>query len=99
MKFNIERLQKISQLTRNLAVGLRNITFGDNFNSFETTVTIGAGLETRIRNPLTLQPTRYIIVSQKGNGLITKSGTWSNEHVYLTNNGAVEVTATIIFFE
>lgn len=100
MKFNLERLEDIINLTRQLAVGLRDLTFGDNFTSFEVEVTIAATTEARIRNSLNSDVTRYIIVSQSGNGLVTKgSSTWSSDYVYLYNNGAVPVTLTIIFLK
>lgn len=99
MKFNLERLRDFAKLTRELAVGLRDLTFADNFRSFEKVVTIAATTEEQIRNELSFIPTRYIIVSQEGNGLITKGTTeWSSNFLYLYNNGAASVTATVIFF-
>lgn len=97
MKFNIESLSDLGQLVKELAIGLRNITFADNFKGFEKTVTISATSETQIRNELQNIPTKYIIVSQTGNGLVIKSNTWTKDFLYLTNNGAEEVTITIIF--
>lgn len=100
MKFNLERIKDIVNLTRQLAVGLRDLDFTDNFTSFEKTVTISATTEARIRNELNIKPTRYIIVSQEGNGLITKGTTdWTDDFIYIYNNGSVTVTATIIFFK
>lgn len=99
MKFNLERIQDIVNLTRQLAVGLRDLTFSDNFKGFEETITISATSEGQIRNPLNFIPTRYIIVSQEGNGLVTKGTTdWSTDFVYLYNNGATSVTITVQFF-
>jgi len=67
---------------------------------FEATVTISATSELAIRNELTFIPTRYIILSQTGNGLITKGTTdWTSDYVYLYNNGAVSVTVTIFFMK
>ena len=100
MKFNIERIEDIINLTRQLAIGLRDLTFGDNFKSFETEVVISATSEARVRNTLNLMPTKYIIVSQEGNGLVTKSDTlWNDNFLYLYNNGAEEVTITVIFLK
>jgi len=100
MKFNLERLEDIINLTRQLAVGLKKLNFSDNFESFEETVTISATSEYRFRNTLNLKPTRYIIVNQDGNGLITKGTTaWSNDYVYLYNNGSVDVTITVVFLK
>ena len=67
---------------------------------FETTVTISATSELEIRNELTFEPTRYIILSQTGNGLITKgTSTWTSNNIYLYNNGAESVTLTVFFMK
>jgi 3-oxoacyl-(acyl-carrier-protein) synthase len=100
MKFNLERIKDIVNLTRQLAVGLRDLSFTDNFTSFETTLTVAATTEARIRNELSVKPTRYVVVSQEGNGLITKGTTeWTDNFLYLYNNGAASVTFTVIFFK
>lgn len=99
MKFNLERIEDIINLTRQLAVGLRDLTFSDNFRGFEQEVTISATSEARVRNTLNFIPSRYIIVSQTGNGVVTKGTTeWSDDFLYLYNNGAVSVTVTVQFF-
>lgn len=99
MKFRIEALQTIQQLIKELSTGLRRLTFSDNFESFETTVTITATSELGVRNQLTFRPTKYMIVSQSGNGLITKGTTvWTDDTLYFYNNGASDVEATILFF-
>ena len=100
MKFNLERIKDIVNLTRQLSVGLRDLSFTDNFSSFKETIVIPATSEYRIRNSLNLAPTEYIITSQEGNGLITKGTTeWTDNFLYLYNNGAVPVTITVIFFK
>ncbi len=98
MKFRIETLKTLKELVRELSQGLQRLTLGDNFQGFETTVVLTATTEVAVRNQLSFIPTRYIIVSQEGNGLITKGTTaWSDNFLYLYNNGAVTVTATIFF--
>jgi len=49
-------------------------------------------------------PSKYVITKQRGNGLVTlpqinedQSNLWSNESVFLTNNGDEEVTIDVIF--
>lgn len=97
-KINIERLRDFFSLTKELGISLRDLTFGDNFKSFEETVTISATSEYQFRNQLNFIPTRYIIVSQEGNGVVTKGSTqWTSDFVYLYNNGSVDVTITVIF--
>ena len=98
MKFRIEGLKSFQALIKELALGLRRLSLSDNFEGFETTVTIPATTELSIRNQLSFIPSRYIIVSQTGNGLITKGTTdWSNNFLYLYNNGSVDVTITVQF--
>lgn len=100
MKFRLEQLRDLKELVRELTIGLRNLTFSDNFQSFEATVVIPATSEAQVRNQLTSVPKKFIVVDQKGNGLITRSSTeWNENQLYLFNNGAVEVTATIVFME
>ena len=95
-KFNIERIQDVINLTRELAVGLRDLTFSDNFAGTETEVTIAATSEAQIRHNLNKIPTRYIILSQTGNGLVTKGTTeWDSNFAYLYNNGATSVTIKV----
>lgn len=98
MRFGLEKLRDYRELIKELANGLLKLDLLNNFESFETNVVISATSEKQIRNQLTFIPSRYIIVSQLGNGLITKSSTeWTKNYLYLYNNGAVEVTAKIIF--
>lgn len=98
-KFRVIGLRDIANLVKELDRGLRDINFADNFDSFETEVTIPTSSELEIRNQLTIIPTRYIIVSQTGNGLVTKgTSTWTKDFLYLYNNGGVDVTIKIIFF-
>jgi uncharacterized membrane protein len=43
-------------------------------------------------------PSKMIITYQTGNGLITASGTaWTDDYLYIKNNGLVSVTAKITF--
>lgn len=101
MKFNLERLRTFPQIVKELAIGLLDLTLADNFVSFQTTVTISATSESRIRNELTVKPTKYIIVDQTGNGLVTRSSStvWTDNYLYMYNHGAAEVTVTIIFLK
>jgi len=98
MRFRL--LEDIKSLVKDLNHGLRTLTFGDNMEGFETTVTITATSQLEIRNELTFEPSRYILFSQIGNGLITKgTDTWSKDNVYLYNNGSVDVTITVYFMK
>lgn len=100
MNFRIEQLRDIKSLIKELANGLKGLTFGDNFSSFEQVVEITATSELSVRNQLTRVPKRYIVVAQTGNGLITMGSTeWTEDYITFYNNGSVTVTATIIILE
>lgn len=100
MKFRIEQLRDVKDAIRELALGLRKLTFGDNFSSFEEEVVISAGSELGIRNHLTKIPKKFIIVDQTGHGVIARGITeWSKELVYLINYGPEDVVATVVFLE
>ena len=99
-KINIERIKDIVNLTRQLAVDLRNLTFADNFDSTEVEVEIAATSEVRIRHDLQTIPTRYIITSQTGAGQVTKGTTeWDSNFAYLYNNGGSAVTIKVIILK
>ncbi len=97
MKFGLESLEDIKAIMRELSTGLLRLSFEDNFESFEKTITLTAGQELEIRNELSFIPSKYIIYNQSGNGLITKESEWTKNLLYLTNNGAVSVSATVTF--
>jgi len=100
MKFNLDRIRDVATLAKELAIGLSKLDFTNNFQSFETTVEIAATTEAKIDNELAFIPTRYIVVSQTDGGLITKGTTsWTNQSLYLYNNGASTATITVIFFK
>ena len=89
-KFNIlETLNDLKSITKELSTRLRALTFGDNFDSFEVKLTVpGAAApnnEITTRNQLTQIPTRYIIVSQEGGGLITRGSVWDTNYISFQN--------------
>ena len=97
--FRIETLKDISRLVKELATGLRALTFGENFDSFEVDITLTAGQENAtIRNQLTIIPSRVINLGQSGNGVIAKGTTaWTNDYLSIINHGAVSVTVKLLF--
>ena len=101
MKFRLETLKDLKSLVKQLALGLTDISFIDNFTSFETTIVIPATSEFIIRNKLTTKPNSVIIAGQTGNGLITKSSTneWTDTQLYMYNNGSEEVTVKLLFIK
>lgn len=101
MKFSLSQLADLRQLLKELSTGLNRLDFNENFIGFEKTVTLAAGETLKIRNELQLIPTKMLVLKQTGNGLLT-AGTaipWNLSHLYVINNGAVSVTATILFLK
>ena len=94
---------EMSVAVRDLFAGLQLLSFADNFSSFEVTATIGSGDTVTIPNRLATPNLKRLIVRQTGDGVITDgvqpNGNvgWTKDFVYLKNNGAVDVTATVIF--
>ena len=102
MKFNLSISQNLKDLITKLNMGLGKITFEDNMESFKVENIEIASLETvSIRNELTFIPTKYIIVSQEGHGVVTRSKldgvNWNINNVFLINHGPNNVTVTVIF--
>lgn len=92
--------KNIVNILKDLANGLRKLTFGDNFDSFEVNATITANTEYKIRNQLTTIP-NYVIIDAKGNALVTRGDTdWSLNYVYLKNHDSTNSsTVKAIFFK
>lgn len=93
--------QELASAVRSLNYGLTRLTFGDNFESFEESVTIAAGEELAIRNRLPggAIPSRRLVV-RGGNGsqdVTDGDNEWTRNYVYLKNNGASQVTLTVLF--
>lgn len=94
-KFNIiEQLTNLKDVTKELSTRLRSLTFSDNFDSFEVDVTVPAASvgteEINVRNNLTIIPSRYIILSQEGGGLITRGSRWDINYISFKNASASE---------
>lgn len=98
MKFNLTSAKDLIDLAKKLTVGLSKLSIEDNMEVFKLVdLEIEAGDTVTIRNKLTFVPSQYIITSQTGNGLVTKTGTWDSNFLYLINNGSNDVTITVIF--
>ena len=99
MKFALESARTLPALIRKLTVGLKKLSFTENFDSVDVEdIEIASGSEVTVRNKLTYIPTKYIITSQTGNGLITKGDTpWTRSALYFKNNGTEKVTISVTF--
>jgi hypothetical protein len=96
---NFSRLIRTYSLA-DLVDGLRKLTFGENFQSFEVEVTIAAGAEQEIRNLLRdTVPTKRIIVRGNSNEVVYGDTEWTTDFVYLKNIGASDATATVVFLK
>lgn len=87
----------LTSCMKDLFAGLKRLSFEDNFDTFLADVKLQAGEEVTLENRLSAPPSKYLVVRQTGNGLLTDGSVWSAEKVSIKNNGAVVVTATLIF--
>ena len=92
--------KNVVSIFKDLANGLRKLSFSDNFTSFEITIDIPANTEKKIINKLTTIP-NYVIIDAKGNALVTRGDTsWDVNSVYLKNHDASNSsTVKAIFFK
>lgn len=88
-------------ILRELTNGLTKLSLNDNFESFESDVSIAAGQELEIRNELDAIPSKWIIINNSGNSYLIEKGTteWTLDFVYLMNNGGSTASATILFLK
>lgn len=82
---------------KNLGAGLLRLNLTENFEAFRVENLVIPPGEVQITNNLNVIPTSRIIVKQTGNGLVT-DGTWDINFLRLINNGAVDVTISVIFY-
>ena len=101
MKFGLDTIFNLKPLIKELATGLSRLDFINNFESFETAeLTIAATTEEKIRNELSAIPTKMIITKQTGNSLVTAGDTaWSDDFVYIRNQGSNSVTVKVLFLK
>jgi hypothetical protein len=92
--------QDLSATLRSLKVGLAKLTFAENFESFEVTVTIAAGATSVIRNQFRdgTIPSKRLITRISGTSAIL-DGTWDRDFVRLQNAGATSATLTVTFLK
>ena len=77
-------------------VGFSQISLSHNFSAEIKEVVIPAGVDLEIPHSLRLTPKYRIILRQRGNAVITDETLWTDKKIYLKNNGAVEVTLTVM---
>lgn len=101
MRFNLNNIKQLPNLIKELITGFDRLDLLDNFESFETEVTIAPSTVQKIRNELSFIPGRRVIVKQDVEAAISDSSTaWSSDYVYLENhNGSNTVTLKVIFMK
>lgn len=99
MKFSLETSLDVQDLVRELSHGLHKLSLEENMEAFKVEdLKIAANSEAQVKNKLKFTPKQYIITSQQGGGLITKSDKdWKTGYLSLTNSGSTEATITVIF--
>lgn len=99
MKIGISNSKSLEKLVRALEIVLSRLSLIDNFESFEAQdIEITSGSEVTIGNKLTSIPSKYILVGQTGHGVISRGDTsWSQQYLYLKNNGPDTVKVSVVF--
>ena len=83
-----------------LQTGLNNgLSFKNNLDGFFANLSFLSGETVQIANRMNTIPSGFLVIRQKGNGLITEptDRNWSQQQLWLKNNGSVAVTATVFF--
>jgi len=98
-KFNIEGLKELGRLVKELAVGLRNLDFANNFTTFTVSGTIASSGTILVRNELNSTNIRFIVTDNDGDGAITRGSTWDANYLSFKNNGSVSADIEVIVFK
>jgi hypothetical protein len=95
---NEDIIQRFNELIEFINVFTKDITLLDNLaGTIKSDILIPAGATVEISHGLKVVPKYRVILRQFGNGLITDSSTpWTDKVIYLNNNGASDVTLTIL---
>lgn len=99
MRFNIGRISDILSLAKLLEVGLRNLTFKDNFNSNVIEVELPPTSEIIVPHTLKKVPSYYIIGRKSNQGDIIDGTTWNDKNISLTNLSGNTIKITLIVME
>jgi hypothetical protein len=99
MKFRLEGLKNIQRIVKQLAVGLRDLTFTDNFTSFVVSGTIASSGTITVRNELNSENIRYTVHDNNGDGSINRTEPWDSNYISFKNNGSVEAEFEIIVYK
>lgn len=95
-------IEEVWAQIRAIASGVKDITFADNFISWEETITIPAASEKVIRNQFRngIIPSRWIVVNAEGSNYVVKGTAWSADFISLKNlDAALAATVTVVFLK
>ena len=98
-KFNIESIKTLQRLIKELAVGLKNLKFSENFTNFIISDTISTGSTITVPNRLKTTDIRYIITDNNGDGTINRTTPWNDNFVSFINNGSIDAKVEILVFK
>lgn len=90
-KFNLYDLDIIASL-KGWVIGLRNLSFEDNFKGYEWEGEIEAGEEVKIQHNLKVIPTRFIITDATGVGTIVRGSERATITYFYLQNTATNTT-------
>lgn len=83
---------------RDLFIGLRRLSFEDNFESFEYTGEIAATTEISVPNQFSFIPSRYLILDTTGGAIVGRGPTaWDKDRLFIKNYSASATVAKIVF--
>lgn len=90
----------LARTLKDLSLGLRRLTFAENFQTFSHTFTVGDHDTVQIPNRLGAVDLEWVVVDISGDSRLVRDATtpWTAESIYLYNTGLVSVTATVRFF-
>jgi len=98
--FESKFLPSYNNLIGDLNAGLGRLAFKDNFQVHEALVTIASGADAAVPHSLGVIPKYRLIVRQQGNGLVIDSATdWTENNIYLRNEGPSTVSLTVLIFK
>ena len=83
---------------RDLFIGLRRLSFEDNFESFEFSGAIAATTEVAVTNKLSFIPSRYIVLDTTGGAVVGRGPTaWNQDRLFISNYSTTATVAKIVF--
>lgn len=83
---------------RDLFIGLRRLSFEDNFESFEYNGAIAATTEISVPNKFSFIPSRYLVLDATGGAIVGRGPTaWTSNILYIKNYSSSATVAKIVF--